>query len=166
MVEVIRDGIGTASETANLQEAAPAFFMFDPEGRKFIAAVHADGVFVGKPDLFGGALAARPAGPGDVILLFGTGFGLPNPSVESGRVFSGAAPLSADVTIRFGGIEADVLFGGLSGAGLNQFNVVVPDLLPGGDIEVVAETLGQRTQANAFLTIEGNPPPHRAVALS
>ena len=145
LVEVIRDGIGAASETANLQEAAPAFFMFDPEGRKFIAAVHADGVFVGKPDLFGGVLAARPAGPGDVILLFGTGFGLTDPSVESGRVFSGAAPLSADVTIRFGGIEADVLFAGLSGAGLNQFNVVVPDLLPGGDIEVVAETLGQQT---------------------
>ncbi len=159
LVEVIRDGIGTASETADLQEAAPAFFMFDPEGRKFIAAVHADGVFVGKPDLFGGALAARPAGPGDVILLFGTGFGLTNPSVESGRVFSGAAPLSADVTIRFGGIEADVLFGGLSGAGLNQFNVVVPDVLPGGDIEVVAETLGQRTQGDAFLTIEGNTLP-------
>ena len=159
LVEVIRDGIGTASETADLQEAAPAFFMFDPEGRKFIAAVHADGVFVGKPDLFGGALAARPAGPGDVILLFGTGFGLTDPSVESGRVFSGAAPLSADVTIRFGGIEADVLFAGLSGAGLNQFNVVVPQPLQGGDIEVVAETLGQRTQANAFLTIEGITPP-------
>ena len=164
LVEVIRDGMGTASETADLQEAAPAFFMFDPEGRKFIAAVHADGVFVGKPDLFGGALAARPARPGDVILLFGTGFGLTDPSVEAGRVFSGAAPLSADVTIGFGGIESDVLFAGLSGAGLNQFNVVVPILLQGGDIEVVAETLGQRTQANAFLTIEGITPPPATAA--
>ena len=161
LVEVIRDGIGTARETVDLREAAPAFFMFDAEGRKFIAAVHADGVFVGKPDLFGGALAARPAGPGDVILLFGTGFGLTDPPVEAGRVFSGAAPLRANVTIRLGEIEADVLFAGLSGAGLNQFNVVVPSLLQGGDTEVVAETLGQRTQANAFLTVEEilNPPP-------
>ena len=161
MVEVIRDGIGRASETADLREAAPAFFMFDPDGRKFITAVHTDGFFVGKPDLFGGALPARPAQPGDVILIFGTAFGLTDPPVEAGRLFSGAAPLKADVRILFGGIEADVLFAGLSGAGLNQFNVVVPDLLQGGDIQVVAETLGERTQANAFLTVEGvlNPSP-------
>ena len=161
LVEVIRDGIGRASETADLREAAPAFFMFDPDGRKFITAVHTDGFFVGKPDLFGGALPARPAQPGDVILIFGTAFGLTDPPVEAGRLFSGAAPLKADVRILFGGIEADVLFAGLSGAGLNQFNVVVPDLLQGGDIQVVAETLGQRTQANAFLTVEGvlNPSP-------
>ena len=46
---------------------APAFFMFDPQGRRYIAAVHLDGTFVGPPGLFGPALTTRPAMPGDII---------------------------------------------------------------------------------------------------
>ena len=60
--------------------------------------------------------------------------------------------------VLIGGIEARVLFAGLSAAGLNQLNVVIPEGLPGGDVEVVADTLGRQTQAGAFLTLEGEPP--------
>jgi len=158
-VEVIRDGSGSATGEAELREASPAFFLFNQENHRFLAAVHADGVFVGKPDLFGGALPARPAKPGDIILLFGTAFGPTDPAVPAGRVFSGAAPLRTQARILFDGVEGNVLFGGLSGAGLNQFNVVVPNGLSTGNVEVVAETLGRQTQASIFLTIEGVPPP-------
>ena len=161
-VEVVQESGASVTTLANLQEASPAFFLFNPEGRRFLAAVHPDGVFVGKPDLFGGTLLARPAEPGNIILLFGTGFGLTAPPVPSGRVLSGGAVrLANTVRVRFNGVDADVRFAGLSGAGLNQVNVVVPEGLPSGDVEVVAEILDLVTQSGAFVTLEspGTPPP-------
>lgn len=158
-VEVIRDGVGSATGFADLRGSSPAFFLFDPENRRYLAAVHPDGVHVGKANLFGGAVPTRRAKPGDIILLFGTGFGPTTPPVPAGQLFTGAAPLASPVRVFFGGVEAQVQFGGLSGAGLNQLNVVVPQGLPSGDVEVVAQTSGLQTQAGVFVTIEGAAPP-------
>ena len=58
-VEVVQESGASVTTSADLQKASPAFFLFNPEGRRFLAAVHPDGVFVGKPDLFGGALPTR-----------------------------------------------------------------------------------------------------------
>lgn len=44
-------------------------------------------------------------------------------------------------------------FAGLSGAGLYQFNLTIPEL-PDGDHEVVAEIAGVRTQAGAKIRIQ------------
>jgi uncharacterized protein (TIGR03437 family) len=158
-VEVIRDGLGSSLGSAALQTAAPAFFQFSPENRRYLAAVHLDAVFVGKPNLFGGAVQTRAAQSEDIILLFGTGFGPTDPAVPAGQIFSGAARLASPAKVFFNDIEADVQFGGLSGAGLNQFNVVVPGGLPTGDVEVVAQVLGLQTKTGLFLTIEGAAPP-------
>jgi len=138
---------------AQMQSFAPGFFLFDPQGRKFLAAVHADGTFLGPENLFQGA-TTRPATPGETILLFGTGFGPTDPVVPAGQVVAQAAPLANPMTIRFGNVQANVTFAGLASgaAGLYQFNVVVPDL-PDGDIPVVAEVGGVRTQDGAFITI-------------
>jgi uncharacterized protein (TIGR03437 family) len=69
-------------------------------------------------------------------------------------VFNGAAPLVTVPTVRIGNVPAQVQFAGLSGAGLYQLNVVVPDV-PNGDQAVVAELPGGlSTQANSFITIQ------------
>ncbi len=143
--------------TAQMQRAAPGFFMFDPQNRKYIAAVHTDGTFAGPPDLFPG-VTTRAAAPGQTILLFGTGFGPTNPSVPAGQVVTQATPLADQVQIRFGNVPATVSFAGLAAqaAGLYQFNVVVPDV-PDGDVAVVAEIGGVRTQENAFLAVRRPP---------
>jgi uncharacterized protein (TIGR03437 family) len=145
---------------AQLQRFAPGFFLFDPQGRKYIAAVHAQRdergnvVYVGPEGLFPGA-PVRPARPGDVILLFGTGFGPTDPAVPAGRVVTSAARLANPVQIRFGNVVADVQFAGLApqAAGLYQFNVVVP-AVPDGDVEVIAEIGGVRTQSGAMIHVK------------
>jgi uncharacterized protein (TIGR03437 family) len=151
-VEVVRSGVRSDIFRANLERYVPGFFMFDPEGRKCIAGVHADGTLLGKASLFP-TLTLRPAAPGNTVLLFGTGFGPTTPPVQTGVVFSGAAATSEPVRITVGGMQATVQFAGLSGAGLYQFNVVVPDL-PNGDHAVIAEIGGVRSPDNAFITIQ------------
>jgi uncharacterized protein (TIGR03437 family) len=152
-VEVINRNGTSAAVTAEVRTASPALFLFDPENRKYPAAVHADGTFVGKAGLFP-TITTRPAKPGDTILLFGTAFGPTNPPVQSGRVFTGSAPLVTPPVIRIGNVQAQVTFAGLSGAGLYQFNVAIPDV-PDGDHPVVAELPGgMRTQDNVFITIQ------------
>lgn len=152
-VEVVRDGATTATAMAEIRSASPGFFVFDPQGRKYLAAVHPDGTLAGPEGLFGGAVVTRPVAPGDVVLLFGTGFGPTEPSVPSGRLFAGAAKLKEPVRVLVSGIQADVLFAGLSSAGLNQLNVRIPDNVSAGDAAVIAETQGYSSQEGAFLHI-------------
>jgi uncharacterized protein (TIGR03437 family) len=139
--------------TVQKEKFAPAFFMLDPEGRRYVAAVHVDGTLVGKRNLFSGAVATRPARPRDVILLFGTGFGPTDPPAPEGEIVRNVGRLRNRVTVRIGNAVADVVFAGIVGAGLYQFNVTVPDL-PSGDHPLVAEIAGFRSQANAYITVD------------
>ncbi|MCC7339661.1 MAG: hypothetical protein IT170_01130 [Bryobacterales bacterium] len=123
----------TGSDTTKVYifREAPGLFAF--ANGTDIAAVHPDGVIVAAPDTFPGVVS-RPALPGDIVSLYGTGFGPTDPGVPTGEIYSGAAPLALlrGLTVRIGGKPAEVQFAGLSAAGLNQFNVVVPpDLSPG-----------------------------------
>ncbi len=130
---------------------APAFFMFEPENRKYIAAVHPDGAYLGKTGLYQG-LNFRPAKPGDIVLLYGTGFGETDPHCKAGELVTAAAPLHTPVSIRIGGKTAEVKYAGLVSSGLYQLNVVVPDL-PSGDHPVAAQIGGVSSQANASITV-------------
>jgi uncharacterized protein (TIGR03437 family) len=149
-VEVIHRGQRSAALTVQARPLAPAFFRFPQGDGTFAAAVFAERengqiVYAGRPEWFGGAVAARPARSGDRLLLFGTGFGPTNPEVPAGQVFLGAAPLIHPVRVQIGGLPATVEFAGLAGAGLYQFNLVVPPGVPAGDATVVAEINGSTT---------------------
>jgi uncharacterized protein (TIGR03437 family) len=61
--------------------------------------------------------------------------------------------LAEQVTILIGNVPARVEWAGRVAAGLDQFNVWIPDSLPDGDARVVAESGGLRTQDGALITI-------------
>ena len=65
----------------------PEFFRFQPQGLRFVAGVHPDGTFLGPEGLFNG-LTTRPAKPGDVVLLFGSGWGATTPPTPSSVLVS------------------------------------------------------------------------------
>jgi uncharacterized protein (TIGR03437 family) len=135
---------------ANKSIVSPAFFLFTPN---YPAAVHTSGEYVGKPNLISGS-TTTPAKPGETILLFGTGFGLTNPSLPSDQIVSHAAPLANSVNIFIGGQQAHVSFAGLSASGLDQFNVTVPGDLTDGDQPLLAIIGGVPTQFGVFITIQ------------
>jgi uncharacterized protein (TIGR03437 family) len=151
----VTNSVGVVAATALVRAVSPAFFLFSPANSIYLAAVHPDGLYVGKADLFQGAAESRPAKPGDTILLFGTGFGPTNPPVPADEIYAGAAPLAdvSQLTIKIGNVAARIQFAGMTGAGLYQFNVVVPDV-PDGDRPVVAEIAGERSQSQKFITVQ------------
>ncbi len=141
----------------NLQPLAPALFTY-PDGRS-VAAVHSaapSGAPVGPPGLFPNS---RPARAGDIVLIYGTGFGPTRPAVDPGSLASEAAPLVAQTGISIGGLRlapADILYAGAAPgyAGLIQINVRVPAGLGSGDLPVIATVGGVETQPGVTLRVE------------
>jgi uncharacterized protein (TIGR03437 family) len=147
--------VTTAGETSNavtVQKSlfAPAFLTFDGT---HVAALHADYSLIGAPDLLPGAVTT-PAQPGEIILLYGVGFGPANPPQPSGQLVTTATPLATNaVQVTIGGQVATVAFSALTGSGLYQFNVTVP-ALPNGDAAVVATIGGVPTQTGVSITVQ------------
>jgi uncharacterized protein (TIGR03437 family) len=162
-VEVTTAAGSSGTVTAQLGTVAPGLFRFQPREYRYVAAVHADGTLLAPADLLGAG--PSPAKPGETILLFGTGFGATTPDVPPGALFSGAAPLASGnaLSIRIGGVQAQVQFAGLSAAGLYQFNVVVPDL-PDGDhlLEASAGALASARNNTCRSNDKGTPLYNRA----
>jgi uncharacterized protein (TIGR03437 family) len=150
---------GSTSTTVQVQQVAPGLFMFDARNRRYVAAQHgSDYSIVGERGLYP---TSTPAAPGETIILYGTGFGPTTPTIPSGQVVSQAAPLAKEVVVFFGNKQADVRWAGLSGAGLYQVNVVVPDDWfdwEFGDVPVVVQ-IGRfgfglpHTQEGAWVTV-------------
>ncbi len=173
-VKVTVTNVKATSEavTVTMTKFQPAFFLVN----NFIAALRSDGALIGPGTTAGGpggpgpggpggpgapggpggggpTVAGVPAKPGDVLQLFGTGFGPVTQTINIGQIFSGAAPLASPITIRVGTVVAVVSFAGLSGTGLYQINLVVPQLA-NGDYDVTAEIAGVASKAGVKLRIQ------------
>jgi uncharacterized protein (TIGR03437 family) len=146
---------GTATATVPMQTVSPGLFMYPAANARYVAAQHADYSIVGPPGLYPGA--SSPAKPGEVIILYTTGFGPTTPPIPSGQVVTSAAQvvnLSA-ITATIGGQPAPVQWAGITMAGVWQLNVQVPAGAPTGDAAIVAQIGGKSTQGGAFVTVQG-----------
>jgi len=151
---------GQTSNVINATEAAfmPALFMFTAGSGQYVAAVRSDGRFIGPTSLYPGVplgtgVGTVPAKAGDIVLLYGTGFGPTNPPTNFGQTFSGAPPAANTVTCTIGGVNATVQYAALTAPGEYQFNILVP-AAPSGDNLVVLKVNGISTQAGAYLTLQ------------
>ena len=122
--------------TVTVNSHAPAFFTFN--GRS-IAAQTSDFKPIADPATVPGGVPARR---GDVVILYGTGFGLSEPVYQAGEIASGQARLRDSVAIVIGGTTlaaSDVLYAGLAPgniSGLQQFNIRIPQSAPVGNVAV------------------------------
>lgn len=138
-----------------IQPTYPAFFALSPQSGRYAAAVHLDGTIVGKPGLYGGDLTTRPAKPGDLVQIFGTGFGPTSPMTAPDELVPAPVPLptSANVSVRFGTTPATVDFAGLVGPGLYQFNVRIPNVSD-GDQRLSVDLGNVSMQQEVYLTVQ------------
>jgi uncharacterized protein (TIGR03437 family) len=146
----------SAVATVATQAIAPSFFTFGTSGS--IAAEFANTAnIVANPSVVAGA---QPAKPGDLITLYGTGFGPTSPSYTAGAIVSGVASTTNPVTVQIGDTilsPDDVLYAGLSPqsiSGLYQINVRIPLTAPNGNLPVVATVAGVSSQTGATIPVE------------
>lgn len=141
-----------------IQPLAPAFLTFNGTGSGSIAAQFANSAtIVADPALFP-APGAHPAAPGDIITLYGTGFGPTEIPVVAGALDVGVNRTTNSVTVTIGNLPAEFFYAGLSPgsiSGLYQVNVRVPANAPDGNLAVVATVNGNvTTQSNATIPVK------------
>jgi uncharacterized protein (TIGR03437 family) len=155
----VGSGVSSPVATLNsLQPFAPAFFVF-ANSTSIAAEEAATGSLVANSSLVTGA---APANPGDIVSLFGTGFGATNPLVPSGQLATGMATLVTQdpITVTIGTTtlaSSDVLYAGLSPgsiSGLYQFNVRIPAGTPSGNVPVTITIGGVSTQSGVTIPVQ------------
>jgi uncharacterized protein (TIGR03437 family) len=147
-IQVFTTRGASAPVTVAQGRLAPALFMRGSESR-YVAAVYGDGMAVGAE-----TAGMRRARPGDVIVLFGNGFGAPAPPALGSELITAPVRLATPVTASIGNTAASVAYAGVVMPGVYQFNVVVPQL-PDGEWPVVIEAAGLRTQDGAVIPVDG-----------
>jgi uncharacterized protein (TIGR03437 family) len=135
--------------SVNLKSIAPAFLLFVPAG--YVAATHANGNLLGPTSLYPGL--STPANPGETIVLYAVGFGLPTTALVNGSSTQ-SGQLPTNPVCQLGGSAAAVSFAGLISPGLYQLNIVVPNLATNGDNPVSCTYGGSSTPLGALITVQ------------
>jgi uncharacterized protein (TIGR03437 family) len=102
-------------------DASPTLFTANQSGTGQASVLNQDYTYNG---------ADAPAPSGSLLMVYGTGFGVANPSGTDGLSW-----LTSAVSATIGGLPAEVSFGGLAPgytSGLQQINIRVPDGCPTG----------------------------------
>lgn len=129
---------GTASFSTNCQGLSPALFSYGTQ--QYASATHPDGAIVGV------IAGTRPAQSGGIITLWGTGFGQTAPPVSNVNGVFAPQVLANPVAVYVGGQSVQVLWAGMVGIGLYQFNIQLPDNLTSGDIPISIKIGGTETE--------------------
>ena len=153
-VTVTTPGGTSAAVSTNAQTVSPAFFLW---ANQYAVATRQDFSWAVKNGTFSGTTTV-PAKPGDVIILWGTGFGPTAPTAPVGmqvpadKTYSTASP----VTVTVGNLPAQVFGTALAPgfAGLYQVAIQVPDGAPNGDLPVVATVNGVSSPSGVTLTVQ------------
>ncbi len=158
---VVTAKAGTATSTVTLGAFAPSFSLLDGKHvAGIILRLDGSGAYGGGTydilapvgDLL--QTTTKPAKAGDLVTLFGVGFGPTNPAVPAGHAFSGHAPTTNPVNVLINGVSVIPSFAGVSQTGLYQLNITIPTGMPSGDQSIVATVGGVQTQAKVVIPLQ------------
>ena len=146
--------------TVSAAPASPEFLYLSTavDGKNPVAALTAEGEFVGAPGSISGA-NLRPAKAGDILVAFALGLGATDPVQVVGAPAAGIGSVTLPVSITIGGVSLtaqDILYAGVSPSfiGLYQVNLRVPDGVPSGNQPLVIQIGANRSPTGGYLTIQ------------
>lgn len=156
---------GSASSTVTLGDFGPSFSVLDG---KYVTGeiLRSDGSGAfggGTYDIVGPAgtsfgFKTVPAKAGDVIELFGVGFGPTSPSFPAGQAIPagqyGTVLSTNPVQIIINGVTVTPSFVGIIEAGLYQLNITIPGGLGTGDVPIQAMAGGLQTPTGIFISLQ------------
>jgi uncharacterized protein (TIGR03437 family) len=152
-VTVTNSSGASSPVTAIAQIAQPAFFQWG----NYAVATHQDYSLAAKNGTIPGVTTV-PAAPGEVIILWGTGFGPTTPSAPVGvEVPFGTTYYTANtVTVTVGSTPATVYATALSPgfAGLYQVAIQIPTSLASGDYPVIATVSDESSPSTTLITVQ------------
>jgi uncharacterized protein (TIGR03437 family) len=121
---------------------APGSFVIS--GKQYVGAVFSDGVTFALPTNAIPGVPSRPAQPGDVLTIYGVGFGPVTGGFTAGTVVTAANSLVSQLEFTFGSTQVTSSYAGLapSFTGLYQFNVTIPASLTANAAEPFSFSLG------------------------
>jgi uncharacterized protein (TIGR03437 family) len=138
---------------AQLSAEQPAFFQWGT----YAVATRQNFSLAVKNGTFPGTTTV-PAVPGDVIILWGTGFGPTSPSAPAGEETPSTTTYhtATAVSVTVGGKPATVYGAALAPgyAGLYQVAIQIPASLANGDYPVVATISGAQSPATTLITVQ------------
>jgi uncharacterized protein (TIGR03437 family) len=176
---LIPDGVGTgpatltvtnsggtsAPYTLTLNATQPGFLApaspFNIGGKQYVVAQFSDGTYV-LPSSANVGLPSRPAKPGEIIVIYGVGFGPAQTSsgvqIPFGQLAPPTSQLSTSLQIAFAGTQAtSIPYWGMAPnyVGLYQFDVVVPPIA-NSDAVPLTFNLGGATGSQTLYTAVHN----------
>jgi uncharacterized protein (TIGR03437 family) len=158
---VVTTAGGIATSTVTLAPTGPSFSLLDAKHVTgiILRSDHTGAYGSGTYDIVGPTgsslgYATIAAKAGDLVELFGVGFGPTSPGVPAGRAFSGSAAATNAITLLINNVGVTPSFVGLSSAGLYQINVAVPPGLGAGDVPLVAIVNGVQTPSGRVLSLQ------------
>ncbi len=147
------NGTSTAV-TATVATTSPAFFLWP--NNQAVATRASDNSFAMKAGTYAG-LTTIAAKPGEVLILWGTGFGPTSPVVAAGiQVPSDKLYSCSTVTVKLGTTSPAVYGCALSPgyAGLYQVVITLPSTMADGDYPLVATVNGVSSPSSVVLSIK------------
>jgi len=130
----VKTAAGAALVAATVTVNALQPGMFAPPslkvgGNQYVGALFSDGATYALPPGAVSGVASRRANPGDIVTLYGVGFGPVTPNIPAGQVVQQSNSLPS-FQISIAGTPATVMYAGLApdAIGLYQFNVVIPNV--------------------------------------
>ena len=140
------------SFSTTVTQIGPAFFLWP--GNQPVA-VHADGTLAVKNGTFAGTTTIS-AKPGEIVILFGTGFGPTTPAVPAGVATpSDAVYASGQATVTINGASIIVFGAALTpgSAALFQVSIQIPNTLADGDYPIQVAVGGVQSPSGVVLSI-------------
>jgi uncharacterized protein (TIGR03437 family) len=134
---------------------APSFTNIN--GTQYVWAMLPDGSIALPPGSVPG-VTSREAKPGEIMVMYGVGFGPVIPSIPAGQIVQQSNQLAETFNVQFAGVSAaGIPYAGLApGAiGLYQFNVVVPNLANSDTIPLTFK-LGNESGTQTLFTAVHN----------
>jgi uncharacterized protein (TIGR03437 family) len=139
-VVVTNNGLTSTPYSAQISTYSPAFFLYS--GTNYAIATNLNYSLVGNPNAIPGTISAHP---GDLLILWATGFGPTSPPTPAGIEVTGAPSVATPPTITVGGVPASLVGTPVlspGSAGLYQVAIQLPSTVPTGVVSLQAAVGG------------------------
>ena len=154
---IVKNAQGTSTAfNVTVNSAEPGLLgpsSFNIGGVQYAVGILSDGSYALPVGAISG-VASRPAKPGDIITLYGVGFGAVTPASPAGQLVQQLNSLSLPLLMSIGGIPVSPSYAGLAPnyTGLYQFNVTVPSL-PSGNATLTFSLGGTAGTQKLFIAV-------------